>query len=255
MGKIRQIVIEAHDEDGQVERITALLKKNGYAVVVEEDNYIAGSGLFNVYATRRGENGSSGNGTQERKLFPVPVLPDSSLTVSELRQYLQSKLPEYLVPSAFVFLESLPLSPTGKVDRQALPAPDQDRPNMQRAFEAARTPVEQQLTEIWAGVLKIKCLGVHDNFFELGGDSILGTQFIARANQAGFSLTPKQLFQHPTITELAALAGTSQSIQSERPPASKSSTTRYSRARLDQKDIEKVIAKINKGSAKAPDAN
>jgi amino acid adenylation domain-containing protein/non-ribosomal peptide synthase protein (TIGR01720 family) len=155
-----------------------------------------------------------------RKRLVAYVVPDareqnSSLPSSELRQFLQERLPEYMVPSAFVLLEKLPLTPNGKVDRKALPAPDRDRPELEEAFATPSTAIEKILAEIWAQVLGLEQVGIDDNFFELGGDSILSIQVISKANQAGLGLTPKQLFQHQTIAQLAAVANTAQAQQSE----------------------------------------
>jgi len=135
--------------------------------------------------------------------------------VPQLRDYLQEKLPEYMVPAVFVMLESLPLTPNGKVDRKALPAPDRDRPELEEAFAAPSTAIEKIMAEIWAQVLGLEQVGIDDNFFELGGDSILSIQVISKANQAGFRITPKQLFQHQTIAQLAAVADTAHIPQSE----------------------------------------
>jgi amino acid adenylation domain-containing protein/non-ribosomal peptide synthase protein (TIGR01720 family) len=135
--------------------------------------------------------------------------------VPQLREYLQEKLPEYMVPAVFVMLESLPLTPNGKVDRKALPAPDRDRPELEEAFAAPSTAIEKIMAEIWAQVLGLEQVGIDDNFFELGGDSILSIQVISKANQAGFRITPKQLFQHQTIAQLAAVADTAHIPQSE----------------------------------------
>src|SRR4029077_10649835 len=97
-----------------------------------------------------------------------------------LRSYLQAKLPEYMVPSAFVMLERLPLTPNGKVDRRALPAPDAARPALGEQYVVPRTAVERQLAEIWGSVLGLDGVGLHDNFFELGGHSLLATQVVSR---------------------------------------------------------------------------
>ena len=129
------------------------------------------------------------------------------LSNSKLRAFLNGRLPEYMIPSAFVFLDRLPLTPNGKLDRQALPAPEHS-PEGDRVFAAPRNPVEETLARIWSEVLDVECVGVHDNFFDLGGDSILSIQIIARANQAGLGLTPRQLFQNQTIAALASVAGT-----------------------------------------------
>ncbi len=136
-------------------------------------------------------------------------------TVSELRSFLKDKLPEYMVPSLFVLLEAMPLTPNGKIDRKALPPPDTSRPDLEAAYIAPRTPGEQTLADIWAEVLGVERVGIHDNFFELGGDSILSIRVIARAAQAGLHLTPKQLFQSPTVAGLAAMAGTATAVHAE----------------------------------------
>jgi amino acid adenylation domain-containing protein/non-ribosomal peptide synthase protein (TIGR01720 family) len=135
--------------------------------------------------------------------------------ITELRQFLKQRLPEYMVPSAFVLLNELPLTPNGKIDRRALPAPDQARPDWAGKFVAPSTPAEKILAKIWAEVLRVERLGIHDNFFELGGDSILSLQIVAKANQAGFQLTPKHIFDCKSIANLAAVAGTTRTIESE----------------------------------------
>jgi amino acid adenylation domain-containing protein/non-ribosomal peptide synthase protein (TIGR01720 family) len=130
------------------------------------------------------------------------------LSAKELREHLQERVPDYMLPAAFVFLQALPTSPNGKVDARALPAPDWAGGERNGAYVAPRTPREQRLAEIWAAVLGSERVGIHDNFFELGGDSILSIQVISRARQAGLHLTPRQMFQHQTVAELAAAAGT-----------------------------------------------
>jgi len=112
------------------------------------------------------------------------VLQATSQKVEELRNFLKGKLPEHMIPSAFVFLGSLPLTPNGKVDRKALPVPDQTRPELEGAFVAPRTALEKRLARIWGEVLKLEKVGIHDNFFELGGQSLLATQVISRIRTA-----------------------------------------------------------------------
>ena len=126
-------------------------------------------------------------------------------TVEELREYLQAKLPSYMLPSSLVVLNALPRTPNGKVDRRALPEPE-------RATSGASigpgTPEERLLVEVWAEVLNLKSevVGIEDNFFELGGDSILSIQVVARAGRRGLRITPRQIFDHQTIAKLAAAA-------------------------------------------------
>ncbi|MFB9907499.1 non-ribosomal peptide synthase/polyketide synthase [Allokutzneria oryzae] len=130
------------------------------------------------------------------------VVGDSTVDAAELREHLGARVPEYMVPSAFVELDAIPMSPNGKVDRKALPEPDLSAALAAR-YVAPGSPVETTLTEIWADVLGLDRVGVEDNFFALGGDSILSIQVSARARQAGLRLATKELFLHQTISALA----------------------------------------------------
>nr|WP_158454131.1 non-ribosomal peptide synthase/polyketide synthase [Pseudomonas aeruginosa] len=121
-----------------------------------------------------------------------------------LRQALKASLPEHMVPAHLLFLERLPLTANGKLDRRALPAPDASR--LQRDYTAPRSELEQRLAAIWADVLKLGRVGLDDNFFELGGDSIISIQVVSRARQAGIRLAPRDLFLHQTIRGLAGVA-------------------------------------------------
>ncbi|HEY0735976.1 MAG TPA: condensation domain-containing protein, partial [Herpetosiphonaceae bacterium] len=128
---------------------------------------------------------------------------------STLRAFLKEHLPDYMLPSAFIVLETLPLTPNGKLDRNALPEPDAARPEIEHAFVAPRNPVEQTLAEIWQAVLGVKQIGIHDNFFELGGHSLLATQLVARVRDALQVDVPlRDVFAVPTVTEMAALIET-----------------------------------------------
>jgi len=127
--------------------------------------------------------------------------------VAALLAFLRERLPEVMVPSALVVLPALPLTANGKVDRRALPAPERAQP-ARGAYVAPGSETEERLAGIWATVLGVQRVGVEDNFFELGGDSILAIQVIARANRVGIRLNPQQLFEHQTISRLAAVAGT-----------------------------------------------
>jgi acyl carrier protein len=124
-------------------------------------------------------------------------------SVPQLRRYLEQKLPEYMVPSAFVVLETLPLTVNGKVDRRTLPIPDWVKP-LAGAYVAPRSPVEETLVGIWAELLRLKQVGIHDNFFELGGHSLLATQMASRVRDAfGVEVPLRSLFEAPTIAQLA----------------------------------------------------
>ncbi len=121
-----------------------------------------------------------------------------------LRAHLQERLPEHMIPAVFVVLDRLPLTPNGKVDRRALPAPEPRLPEGEET--APRTPAEGTLARIWTELLRLERVGVHDNFFDLGGDSILSIQIVARARRAGLFFEPREIFEHQTIAELAAVA-------------------------------------------------
>ncbi|MGH3529677.1 MAG: condensation domain-containing protein, partial [Pseudonocardiaceae bacterium] len=128
-------------------------------------------------------------------------------TVAGLREFAGRRLPDYMLPAAVEVLPALPLTPSGKIDRKALPAPDH-RPSATAGYVAASTPTEHLLAEIWAGVLGAERVGVHDNFFELGGDSILSIQVVSRARRAGLDISSQDIFLRQTIAALAPLAGT-----------------------------------------------
>ncbi|MBD2253936.1 amino acid adenylation domain-containing protein [Nostoc parmelioides FACHB-3921] len=139
----------------------------------------------------------------KRLVAYVVAHQDSPTTMSELRQFLKAKLPDYMVPSAFVMLDALPLTPSGKVDRRALPAPDLDN-EITDKYVAPRNPTEELLAQIWAQVLKVEKVGIHDNFFDLGGHSLLATQLISRIrNVFKVELPLRELFASAKISELA----------------------------------------------------
>jgi non-ribosomal peptide synthase protein (TIGR01720 family) len=135
-----------------------------------------------------------------------PSESGSNVSDVDFRKYLRSRLPDYMVPSAFVTLDCLPLSPNGKLDRKALPVPDRAQ-RRSATFVPPSTAQETVLAKLLADLLNREDVGVHDNFFDLGGDSILAIQLIARAGRAGLRLSPAQVFQYQTVAELAAVAG------------------------------------------------
>ncbi|WP_341796513.1 MULTISPECIES: non-ribosomal peptide synthase/polyketide synthase [unclassified Pseudomonas] len=135
-----------------------------------------------------------------------PEIDDGQLAElrDALRSILKASLPDYMVPTHLMFLQQLPLSPNGKLDRKALPQPDASL--LQADYVAPQSQLEKQLAAIWADVLKLEKVGLTDNFFELGGDSIISLQVVSRARLAGVQFTPKELFEHQTVQALAAVA-------------------------------------------------
>lgn len=131
---------------------------------------------------------------------------EHKVSVSTLQSYVSQHLPHYMVPSAFVLLDKLPLTPHGKIDRRALPAPAQTRPALQSNFVAARTPLEEKISVIWTQALRIEQIGIHDNFFELGGHSLLAMQVLSQLRATFQVEVPMHRFlEVPTIAQLAEL--------------------------------------------------
>jgi amino acid adenylation domain-containing protein/non-ribosomal peptide synthase protein (TIGR01720 family) len=151
--------------------------------------------------------------------YVVAAEPSEELPAN-LRAQLARQLPDYMVPSQFVLLPAMPLSPNGKLDRKALPELGQ----VQKEYLAPQTELEQQLAEVWQQVLGRERVGLSENFFELGGDSIVSLQLVGRARQLGIQITPRDLFQHPTVQGLAGVA------------------TRGSRAAIDQGPVRGALA-------------
>jgi len=128
----------------------------------------------------------------------------ATCTVEELFGFLKRKLPDYMLPSAVLLMESLPLTANGKVNRQALPAPGQTRRDLESELVLPRTQTERILSEIWAELLRVKDVSVYENFFTLGGHSLLATQLISRIRSAFRLELPLQAaFEHPTISAMS----------------------------------------------------
>ena len=140
------------------------------------------------------------------RLVAYVVAADSACTVTALRDALMEILPQYMLPSAFIFLDNLPTLPSGKVDRSALPEPSTDRPKLATPYLAPRDRMEERLTAIWGEVLNVNRPGVRDNFFDLGGDSLVAVSLLTRVEaQFGVKLPMHALLRAPTIETLAAV--------------------------------------------------
>ena len=141
----------------------------------------------------------------EKRLVAYLVPAEAQeLAVNDLRRFLRGILPDYMMPSTFVFLKALPLTPSGKVDRLALPTPGEAQTRLEGVLVAPRTPIEDSLVGIWAQVMGRDQIGIHDNFFELGGHSLLATQVVSRLRQVfQIELPLRVLFEEPTISGLA----------------------------------------------------
>ena len=129
-------------------------------------------------------------------------------SISELREFLKTKFPDYMVPTSFVLLEAIPLTPNGKVNRAALPIPGKERPRLKTGFIGPQTPNQRVLADIWASVLKLDQVGIHDKFFDLGGDSIRIIQVLYMAKEKGLSFSLQDMFRNQTIAQLSVVLKT-----------------------------------------------
>jgi len=194
---------------------------------------------------------------QKRLVAYVVAEKQAALTVTELRNWVKEKLPEYMVPAAFVMLPAIPVTQNGKVDRRALPVPDSVRPELEQGYLAPRTPEEEILARIWAEVLKLERVGVHDNFFELGGHSLLATQVISRIGETLQVDVPlMKVFEFPVLVDLAqqilqlhSLPRTSKAVTIKR---RNGATHDQLLARLDQLSEEEIGGLLNNMMAGQP---
>ncbi|HEV7506310.1 MAG TPA: amino acid adenylation domain-containing protein [Thermoanaerobaculia bacterium] len=174
----------------------------------------------------------------DRRLVAYVTSDAGDIGTEALRQSLREQLPDYMVPAAFVTLDAFPLTANGKIDRKALPAPEQPGA---RGYVPPRSREEEILAAVWAQVLRLPRVGVDDNFFELGGDSILSVQIAARARQAGLLLTTRQVFEHQTVSELARHA-TAAETPADFPKAGLDAQSfKQLASRLDLKDVADVF--------------
>jgi amino acid adenylation domain-containing protein len=180
-------------------RVDFQVKIRGNRIELGEIEAVLGQhpGVQTAVAVAREEGGT-------KRLVAYVVRRDPALTVSALRAYLTERLPEYMVPEAFVFIATMPMTPTGKVDRRALPAPGRSRPEMDAVYTPPRDEREAALARIWGDLLRIDSVGVDDDLFELGGHSLLASQIVTRVHQElGVDLGLTEVFEQPTVARLA----------------------------------------------------
>ncbi|MBE9224379.1 amino acid adenylation domain-containing protein [Phormidium sp. LEGE 05292] len=191
-------------------RVDAQVKIRGFRIELGEIETVLSQHpqVFQAVVVAREDNLP---GQKRLVAYIVPHQPQPK--IDELRLFLKEKLPNYMVPAAFVLLDKLPMTGNQKVDYRALPAPDFSP--TEDDFVAPRSTIEEKLAIIWSEILRIEKVGIHDNFFELGGDSILSIQVISRAKQAGIQIAPKQLFQYQRIAELATVAGITRQLKTQ----------------------------------------
>ncbi|MGF1425057.1 amino acid adenylation domain-containing protein [Kitasatospora sp. LaBMicrA B282] len=175
-----------------VGRVDHQVKLRGYRIELGEieAHLTEAPGVDRAVALVRGE---------QLVAYLVRAQGQAPATISALRRFCAEQLPEFMVPSQWVFLDSFPLTPHGKVDHQALPEPSGERPELEHRYVAPRTPGEQLLAELWATVLGLDEVGIEDNFFDLGGTSVAVIRLAAACNRAGVRLSPKDVFEHQTV--------------------------------------------------------
>ncbi|HEX7241857.1 MAG TPA: FkbM family methyltransferase, partial [Longimicrobiaceae bacterium] len=194
--RIRQVVMEV-DTDELLERVTALLGRHGFEWTVERDVTVregsgedAGEYVYLLYARRPGDAAA-----------PARSAPP---TAAELRAHLAARLPDFMVPSLFVFLESIPRTPGGKTDRRALPPPGAARAEPEAGYVEPRSALERTIAAVWREVLGVERVGARDNFFELGGTSVrLAAVHQALSARLDRPVTVVDLFRYPTVASLA----------------------------------------------------
>jgi hypothetical protein len=144
--------------------------------------------------------------TPDKKRLIAYVVPTQGAepNISELQRFLKQMQPDFMIPAAFVILDTLPLNPNGKVDRRSLPVPDTKRPSIEQPYLPPRTAVEEKLAAIWCELLDVQEVGVLDNFFDLGGHSLLLTQFASRIMEVFQVRVPlRVLFDRPTVDQMS----------------------------------------------------
>ncbi|MDF5732379.1 MAG: amino acid adenylation domain-containing protein, partial [Rhizonema sp. PD38] len=227
VAQLRETVREITQGAVDPEDIWALSAELPYAVEINWSDP-GNDGHYDVVLKREGKTSTSqlltnvvrrkawmplfaGEGLRERLDWSVfannPMQENATKQlVAQLRRYLGAKLVENMIPSSFVIMDSLPLTPSGKVDRQSLREPNRVRPDLEVAYVAPRNSVEQQLAQIWSQVLAIEPIGIYDNFFELGGDSLLVPQLLTQMEEVFLLKLPViHLFEKPTVAGLAEI--------------------------------------------------
>ncbi len=205
--------------DGRIEflgRLDHQVKVRGFRIELDEIEVVLGThpAVRQCVVLARDDSG------REKQLVAYVVLnEEQELTAAEMRSYLGEQLPEYMIPPQLVVLDAFPLTANGKVNRQALPAPNEVQAASKKEFVAPQTDVEKTLAEVWQQVLGVERVSVNDNFFDLGGDSIRSIQVHAQAEKRGYEFSVRQIFQHQTIAELAR---ETKRIDGDRPKHSRS---------------------------------
>ncbi|MEA5623267.1 amino acid adenylation domain-containing protein [Nostoc sp. UHCC 0251] len=212
VGQLRQLLAQQPTVGVNPEQIYQLGQQLGYSVHLSWWQSSQDGSFDVVFCRHKVDRTSAFWDTKEFTTKPWTDYTNNPLhgklvqkLVPQVREYLQQKLPDYMMPSAFVLLDALPLTPNGKVDRRSLPSPDTATRNLSTGFVLPRTPIEAQITQMWSQVLGVARIGINDNFFELGGHSLLATQVLSEINSTfGLDLSIQTMFESPTVAGIAA---------------------------------------------------
>ena len=226
--------------DGRIEylgRMDHQVKLRGYRIELGEIETVLGQNEGVAEATVMVREDVAGD---KRLVGYVVSKKDKEVKVSELRSYMKTKLPEYMVPGTVMLLEEMPLTLNGKIDRKRLPVPEHARPELETSYEQTQSPLEEVLVMIWSEILGMDRIGVHDNFFELGGHSLLATQLVSRMRKVfQIDIPLRNIFEAPTVRELAELLMVD---KDRRLRLEKTAELMLSLADLSDEEAEKIFA-------------
>jgi amino acid adenylation domain-containing protein/FkbM family methyltransferase len=199
--RIHRVVVEVHDVSDRLAHISGLLESRGFAVRYEQETLLQHTKIYNLYAVRANAQQAAPAvaGTSHRTTW---TWTNQNALIRDVRASLSRHLPEYMVPAAFVVLESLPVTSNGKLDRKALPPPDHTSV-VRRGYEVPVGETETALARIWSEVLKVERVGREDDFFELGGHSLLALRLIAAMKRAEIEANVIDVLNYPTVKSLA----------------------------------------------------
>lgn len=202
-GRIFQIVLELHDINGRLQEVKSLLENKGYQVSYLKDSKLEDNEIYNLYAVSTGKGASINKEEVEGSSVSMKWCSVKKLS-DDIISYAKSRLPDYMIPSDFILIDSIPLNPNGKVDRDALLEYGKNYVDVESNIAAPTNPLEETIAKIWAEVLDLKEVGIDDNFLQLGGHSLLATAIISRLRKIYKVEVPiYQFFENPTIRELA----------------------------------------------------
>ena len=202
--KIRQIVIEVHDQDGMKDKITAFLRKYDFEVIIDQDEFLIDTNIYNIYAIRSDVDHQHPSKPDEKHFQRYLQYLDPNVLIDELRQLANQKLPSYMRPVDYMLLTELPLTHNGKIDPREIVKKHLQQSGESRSIIAPRNLIEEKLVAIWSEVLETSNISVEDSFFVIGGHSLHGIQVVQRIHEKfGITIGLSNIFEKPTIAQLA----------------------------------------------------